>query len=147
MIYEYVNAKGERNSIVSSEEPPEKVIFLKDRTDIFETGGRWLSACPLPMFAWIGKPDVYVRDRSEEAKNAANRVPAMQVPQHGITYAGVPASRSLPRRKGGKLDKLHGHDVKRHKDGGYTTLDGRPIVQGKQDAQREMKRTDMMRED
>lgn len=142
MIYEYSNDRGQRDSIISSRQPPERVIFLSEPSDIVENGCRWVDATAL-MF----DPKIFYRDRKEEAKNAANRVPAMQVPQHGITYAGVPASRSLPRRKGGKLDKLHGHDVKRHKDGGYTTLDGRPIVQGKQDAQREMKRTDMIRED
>lgn len=71
--------------------------------------------------------------------------PAVMVPNHTVNYSGLPASRSLPRRKlkDGKLDKLAGHDVFRFKDGGYTTTDGRPIVQNKADAQREAKRAGM----
>ena len=131
MRYEYVNdTTGERLEIDAPmrSPPPEWVKFTA-------IGRGWVPAENNGSDSAL----VFRRDYS----NAATA--QVIVKDHRVGYK-IPASRSLPRRKGGKLDKLHGEDVKRHADGGYTTLDGKPLVMTKADAEREQKRTGLVRD-
>lgn len=124
-IYEYENGLGERREVTApmSAPPPEFVCIGAD--------GSWTSAMMI-----VDKSPC--KELWARVYGAGLRV---SVPDYAVKYGKAPASRSLPRRRGGKLDRLNGHAVMRHSDGGYTTLDGRPIIQNKADAQREQGRT------
>ena len=68
-----------------------------------------------------------------------------KVKDYAVKHAdGSPVSRSLPRRKGGKITTEDGHVVKQHKDGGFTDLQGRPIVRTKRERERELKRSGLI---
>lgn len=74
------------------------------------------------------------------------RVPGGFVRDHEVRQSQkwggtMPVSRSLPRRKGGTPDTLHGRQVLKHPDGGLTDRLGRPIVASRRDRDREEKRT------
>lgn len=135
--YEYKNCRGETREIFGSMKnmPPDYIIV--DRRD-----DSWQEAAAVNE----GHEAADIFARQSGGGNIQ-----ISVPNHAVSYkGGPPASRSLPRRKvkapGAKIDKLHGQDVVRHRDGGYTTLDGRPIVQNKADARREMRRTGLDRD-
>lgn len=149
-MYEYRNERtGETREIAGrmSDPPPERVMF--------KASGEWM---PVATLAGVEMPhreslltvspplDVWVRVYGLGL--------SVSVPNHAVSYDGCPASRSLPRRKVrrpdgswvGQPDRLNGQNVIRHKDGGYTTMDGRPIIRGRADADNEKARTGMHRE-
>lgn len=128
--YEYENDRGERREISVSmkKPPPEEISFINP-------DGSWE---PTPRFKGVACAPVWRRVYASGV--------SIHAPNYGVKYkGGLPASRSLPRRKGGEIDRLHGQTVRRHKDGGYTTLDGRPIVLNKSDYDRERSRTGLER--
>lgn len=138
-IYRYENAQGATREVFASmaKAPGMVLVFpnVNDPSDYREAAESEL----------VGVDCRDIRKAPHDLFFRVLGTPAVMVPNHTVNYSGLPASRSLPRRKlkDGKLDKLGGHDVFRFKDGGYTTTDGRPIVQNKDDAQREAKRSGM----
>lgn len=147
--YEYTNQAGERREIVASMKapPPERVMF--------KASGEWM---PVPTLNGVEMPYRESLATASPALEVWTRVYAVglqvAVPDHAVNHHGLPVSKSLPRRKvrlpdgswAGKPDKLAGHDVLRHKDGGYTTMNGQPIVTNRADAARETARTGMPRD-
>lgn len=91
-------------------------------------------------------PDGFERVVSEH-----RQPPPVIVKEFAVNHNGKPISNSLPRRKlndgKGKLiaqeERLGGHTVFRHQDGGLTDDRGRPIVANRKDSERESARADL----
>ena len=133
-IYEYESCNtGKRREVMASMSapPPEHITFGPGENN-------WVPWSPAQV---PGGYDSSLDYHTEVWRRVYGAGLNVSVPDYAVKYGKAPASRSLPRRRGGKLDRLNGHAVMRHSDGGYTTLDGRPIIQNKADAQREQGRT------
>lgn len=140
-IYEYSNGLGKRRQVFGSmlRPPPVAIRFVVgDDRELNADFSEALDCADKTEAECFADPTVFLRVPARGVK--------ARVPDYAIDYKGVPASKSLPRRMGGKHDSLNGHPVKRHADGGYTNLQGQPIVQNRADYDRESRRTGFKRE-
>lgn len=133
-FYEYENSGGERVQVWGTmKAPPSEAIRIDQNGDPSEIDESEIKA--------FGGTTKLVESDAGVWRRVYAAGLNVQVPEYGIKSKGLPVSRSLPPRKGGVLDKLHGVDVKRHSDGGYTNLRGQPIIENKNDVLREKTRS------
>lgn len=137
--YVYENSQGERREIVGTMKNPPACEIR------FDADGRIEPVLESELAAFGGATAAATADPGIFLRVFGLGLGAY-VPNHGVSHQGVPISRSLPRRRGGVRDRLDGHEVLRHADGGFSDLQGRPIVQNKRDSDREQKRSGLVRE-
>ena len=129
--YPYVCVQtGETKDIVASIKNPPALVF-KDETD----GLTWHRV-------WECGP-VVIQNPGKARAGRGSGNGLMATKQGGaVGYKGIPASRSLPRRKtkGGTLVNRYGQQVYEFPDGSMTDTKGRPIVDGQESRERELKR-------